>query len=357
MARRKKPKLAVYPPRPHRRRWRIEIRDGVTGNRSRPSFDSEEEAWKDYHKALKEAAELDEPTLGELIEIYLTEQVEKGLRPKSIRSYMYHLEAFFEPILNINVRRLTPRRCEELYRLRRQGTAADSHRNGLARAKAFGRWLVKTGRLKKSPVKDVEPIGKRRRGKLQLVPGEARLFLNRAIELSGRGSDAAFACAVTLVMGLRPSEITRRVVRDVDAATRLLFIEEAKTEHGNRRVEIPAVLWPQFEQRIQGREAQSQLLPGESDGGFHCEQWVGKFSKRLCQRLGLPEVCAQGLRGTHATLAREAGSTGHAVAMQLGHGDSRVTDAHYTKASAVERSRQRRALEVLVGGAEWGKDG
>ena len=76
MARRKKGRISVYVPRKHHNRWRFEVRDGVTGSRSRPSFDTEAEAWKAYHQAVREAAAFEEPTIEELVVQYRQYQIE-----------------------------------------------------------------------------------------------------------------------------------------------------------------------------------------------------------------------------------------------------------------------------------------
>ena len=69
------------------------------------------------------------------------------------------------------------------------------------------------------------------------------------------------------------------------------------------------------------------------------------------RRLGcVPVVCPHGLRGTHATLAEDAGEAAEAVTRQLGHTDHRVTAGHYLAPGTVERGRARRALRVLQGG-------
>lgn len=54
-----------------------------------------------------------------------------------------------------------------------------------------------------------------------------------------------------------------------------------------------------------------------------------------------------GLRGTHASLAAEAGITGHHVAMALGHESERTTQAHDLRKGAKEVVTQRRALTLL----------
>lgn len=153
-----------------------------------------------------------------------------------------------------------------------------------------------------------------------------------------------------LFLGLRQNAITLRLARDVDPVTRTLYVRGDKTRAGDRQLEIPDLLWPHFEARIEDREAKEPLLPApKSRDGFHHKDWVRKNTQRFCKQLGIEEVTAQGLRGTQATLAEDAGVSAHTVAAQLGHESTTTTHGHYTKPETVERSKQRRALATLGG--------
>jgi integrase len=57
--------------------------------------------------------------------------------------------------------------------------------------------------------------------------------------------------------------------------------------------------------------------------------------------------CAEGLRGTHASIAADAGESGIAVAQSLGHTSFATTTRHYATADAVAGGRQRRVEEAL----------
>jgi hypothetical protein len=56
------------------------------------------------------------------------------------------------------------------------------------------------------------------------------------------------------------------------------------------------------------------------------------------------------MRGLHATLAVEAGATGHVVAASLGHEDFRTTTTSYAKRGAGDAVKHKAALKVLTGG-------
>ena len=89
------------------------------------------------------------------------------------------------------------------------------------------------------------------------------------------------------------------------------------------------------------------LWPGESESGHRELTWLRKGLAKLCKQAGVLVVCPHGLRGTHATLAEEAGTAGEAVARQLGHTSHRVTEDHYLERGTVERARGRAVLQVV----------
>ena len=72
--------------------------------------------------------------------------------------------------------------------------------------------------------------------------------------------------------------------------------------------------------------------------------------RRICVASGVPAVSAHGMRGLHATLAMEAGVSGHAVAASLGHESVGTTVRSYADVEAVQGAQQRRMLKVLAGG-------
>lgn len=163
--------------------------------------------------------------------------------------------------------------CRQAYRSERDPLQNADTDTGLSRKGAFAQ----------QPAADVEPVGRRKKGKRQLRAGEAVKFLDRALDLASQdnpASDGALASAMALLMGLRAQEISRQVVRDVDLHARVLHVEDAKTEAGNRRVEIPEVLWPHVEKRLDGTDPFEPLFPARSKDGFHHKEWVGESWKR-----------------------------------------------------------------------------
>ena len=54
--------------------------------------------------------------------------------------------------------------------------------------------------------------------------------------------DGAVAALMSLLMGMRVSKIADRIVRNLDDDGRLLWITDAKTQAGVRRLQVPETL-------------------------------------------------------------------------------------------------------------------
>ncbi len=221
----------------------------------------------------------------------------------------------------------------------RHEVGVDTHRNGLVAAKMFGAWCVKQGWLKTNPAEDVEPVGQRSRGKKQLRIDETRKLVDLCITKANEGDDAAVGVMTALLMGMRVSEVTDRVVRDLDDEGRLLWIEVGKTKRSRRTLEVPALLRPYLLALAKGRDPDDQLITREKTprGNKRGRQWLRHWLAELCGEAKIPTVCMHSLRGLHATLATEAGVSSHAVASALGHTSPVVTQAHYIKEGTTRR--------------------
>jgi integrase len=176
---------------------------------------------------------------------------------------------------------LTPRLARELLARRRSEVAIDTQIGELATARTFASWCVDQGWLPSDPFDGLEVTGTRARGKAQLRIDEARRFVETALS---EGDERGLTAAMALLMGLRASEITNRVVRDVDDGARVLWIERAKTRAGDQRLEVPEVLQPRLAALISGRDPDAPLF------GDHDRHWVGYHARRLCRLAKVPVV-------------------------------------------------------------------
>ena len=216
----------------------------------------------------------------------------------------------------------------------------------------FFDWCVGRQYLKKNPFKGIKIVGKKREGKEQLRMDEARLFLERALEiadgasLDGRPTSqqrmAVLGAASALLLGFRNGEVVARTVRDLDDDGHVLWVQDAKTRAGTRRVEIPDALRTYLVKLAEGRDRTAQLFDGLTREGLRY------WTRKLCRDLGLPRVTPHGLRGTHATASMRPHANPHEVAAALGHASFAVTERHYAKREAITSARQEAAVDSLL---------
>jgi integrase len=152
-----------------------------------------------------------------------------------------------------------------------------------------------------------------------------------------------------LLMGMRASEVTDRVVRDLDDNGSLLWIEVGKTKRSRRTLEVPAVLRPYLLALAKDRAPDEQLITRKQTKRRNkCGRyWLLYWLRAYCDEAKVPEVCVHSLRGLHATLATEAGISSHVVANALGHSSPAVTQAHYLKPGTKQRVNTRRVVQKL----------
>ena len=351
MAQRTKGERALGP-YPIGRQWRVVV-VGAGGERDSRFYPTKERAEAVIKAVRKEFAREGQKTVQEALDAYEEYlSTDKGNKAVSVANTMYRLGTFF-PDKDMMLADLTSRGCERYYEdLRKRSTrnkkvfSVDSHRTILAAAKTFLRWCSGRPRrwVSRSPIEEVQGAGKRRHGKPQLRIDEARRWVGKAMELAGRGEPGAVAALVSLLMGMRASEITTRVVRDLDDGGKLLWIPDAKTEAGKRTLQVPEVLQPYLKALGKGKAPQEKLF------GEHWRDWVRKWVGRICRAAGVPEVTAHGMRGLHSTLALEHGASAHVVASSLGHESFSTTLESYAKPEALAGARQRRVMTVLEGG-------
>jgi integrase len=206
---------------------------------------------------------------------------------------------------------------------------------------AMTAWCVKQEWIATNPAANVEPIGQRNRGKKQLRIDEARKLVDVCIRRANEGDEAAVGALTSFLLGLRASEVTDRVVRDLDDNGRLLWIEFGKTKRSRRTLEVPALLRPYLLALAKDRPADAQLISRtifERTGKKRDRHWLLYHVERLCAEAEVPVVCTQSLRGLHASVATDAGATSHVVASALGHSSPAVTHAHYIDGATARRA-------------------
>ena len=377
-------KWGIYGPEKHRRKWRVRVCPPDGPGRSR-GFDTREAAqayreqvetelsnrdaqhraaclFAEAEAALTEARAVEgkQKTVSEAIEHYeLYLRDTRGLRAASVITAIYRVRGLLRPLVSVNVARVTSTAAAEAYKERADaGVSPATHRGELKEVRRLWRWLVTKRWVVANPWSAVEPKGKVPKGKAQLRDHEVERVERLALDMArgkGVGTDhwvenrrtGPLAVLVALYLGPRPLEVVNLTVRDVG---NVLYVDGTKTSNAKRRVRMPPVLATLLHQHAAAcqERGQERLFP-------HSRDWLRGWVKRLCRLAGVPEVCAQSLRGLHATLATEAGETGLAVARQLGHGSPTVTYDHYITHEAAEAARIRATLSEL-GVAKMGRE-
>lgn len=331
----------VYGPYPHRSRWRVVIVN-ARGIQTAESCATQEEAERLKRELDRELDKERGLTVQEAIDAYEVHLRHKR-KPRSVDTTVGRLEMFFGPLIVRPMAWLTPPVCRERYGALMPTCAPDTHLNALSESKAFAKWCCTTGYLRRSPLEDLKGEGKKHAGKPQLRIDEARKWIIVALGMAERDHRAAAAC-VTLLLGVRASEVAERVVRDLDDDGHLLWIPDSKTDAGRRTLEVPGPLRTILLALAHGRDPGDRLFPRVS-------RWVVRgWVQRICTLAGVPVVSAHAMRGLHSTIAVHAGATSHLVASALGHASKVITERHYLDGEIAGQAKQRAALRALSGG-------
>lgn len=334
-----------------RKRWHVAAFD-ARGERSDAYCEDESEV-EQINETLRKELGLEGPiTVGKALEEYEAWQVARGKKGGSIATTQTRLSA----LCGADGGRLCGVRAAEAYAAFAARTSVDTHRNALGEARTFGAWCVRRQHLARNPWKDVEPVGKRRKGKAKLRVDEARALMATCMRLD---DEAAVAAMCGLLLGFGASEIVERVGRDVDDGGAILWMDHGKTENRERNVEVPLLPEPLEPEWLRRKLAELAAEAGpagylwragsRSKKAHRDRNWVLDNVKRICRLAGVPEVTSHGLRGTNATIARSQGATSAMVAAALGNTEA-VAKAHYIGPGAAETGRSKRALQVLAGG-------
>ena len=344
-----KPMRRIHGPYRHHERWRIKIVERSTGRVTHETYSNEEEARAAIKVLQRQISRESGVSAGDALDLYEKYLVEKGNKPRTIVTTMYRLRRFFKAVTRLALVGLTPSTGQKLYEefagsktQRGQAMSVDSARNTLAEAKTFLSWAVSRGWARANALADVRGIGKRRRGKPQLTVDEARSWMATGMEMAESGEGGAVAALMALLMGMRASEIADRIVRNLDDDGRLLWITDAKTQAGVRRLQVPAQLQPLLKRLAVGKQPGDRLF-----GPKATRYTVLRYVHRICKAAGVPVVPPHGLRGTHASLAMSAGATGDLVAAALGHESFTTTERHYARPEAIAAAQQSGALREL----------
>jgi integrase len=322
----------AYGPYPHRNKFRV-IVVGADGVRVTSTYSSEATARRIVAEVNAEAIGR---TVSGAIEAYLAQSTSKTRSKKTVEHRLRGLTGERDRLL----RKLTPQVARELFASRALETSGDTQFHELASARAFAAWCIEKGWIHADPFAGLKPTKPRKRGKPQYRIDEARKLLDVCL---AEDTPAATAVALALLCGLRASSVTARMVRDLDDGARVLWIENDKTDAGDRRLEVPEILRARLAALAAGRPGGARMFEGTN------RHWLRYHTRRLAKKAGVAILSPHSLRGTHASLARPVVPVEH-VARVLGHAGTAVTQRSYIAPGLEQTLDQRVVLSVLDGG-------
>jgi site-specific recombinase XerD len=315
--------------------FRVRVTDLVT----KQSFDRYYGTYKDAHQAAGKLQRGYKRSIGiplsEAFKSYSNAMQLKGNKPSSIAVTMDRITAVLASVPGVT---LTGDIDSSMllsawrYYLENRNPSINTQVGALTETRCFLNWCHKNNLVKDPDLMvGIEVVGKRNKGKEQFIGiDESRKFVMKAIELGDAG---AIAAATALLMGMRASEITDRKVCELDDGGKVLVITASKTAAGVRRVRVPEVLQPILVAMCIGKESSDKIFGNDAD-----RHWLRYAVSRVCKAAGVRSITTHGLRGTHASLAVEAGVAGVAVAASMGHESFRVTKECYASAESVSRA-------------------
>jgi integrase len=206
--------------------------------------------------------------------------------------------------------------------------------------------------------------GKRRRLKASR-PRRTWLELHEVQALLAGGGKHRALLATMILAGLRVGELSALRWRDVDLAGGKLRIEDAKTDAGERVIDVSPLLLDELKlhRADSTRTAPTDLVFGTSVGTVRnrsnvtrqiLQPAIERANVELVDagRPPLEGITNHSLRRTFASLLYEAGASPAYVMSQMGHTDPALALEIYTKVMERKRDVGER-MDALVRGAQW----
>ena len=341
---RQRAKDRVIGPYLHGKKYRVIVL--AYGQKHYQHFETEREA-SDFIKCARRELFLDATTIQQAIEEYELFMRSK-CKPLTARSTIDFLSRFFDD-KTLSINNVDKKIIEKNVLIRSAKVATDTVASELRTSKTFLRWCAYRGWVSRGLIAqlgEIKVVGRRSKGKKQLTIDESRKYLKAAIEGANAGEIGCVVAMCPLLLGIRSREILDRQIRDLDDDGKVLWIRDAKTDAGNRRILIPDVLKHHLIKLSIGKTSEDYLIPGRYRGR-RATTWLNKWVGIVCARAGVVRVCAHGLRGTHATLATSIGVSSRVVAESLGHVSDTITHEHYIKRDSKINSAQQATWSVI----------
>jgi len=310
--------------------------------------------------ALEEKRNIEERICNITIGMAINEY-EQHLQEKQTIGYaetIRRLRLFF-PDHDMMLGRITAERGKKWYERFRERKRHDGepisvayHRAALINARSMLTWCIDERHwLRDNPLAKVKGIGKRRSGKRKPTGNELRAWYAFVWARVERGDDAAIAIMMQLAMALRSSDLTRRLVRDVDLDGTQLIVEDGKSEKSNEPRIIAEKLRPHVQRLVVGRGSMEPLFKTtRTKDGHHDDHWLWQAQERFCRLAKVPHFCPHALKGVSGTVLAKRGAGGDLVMEHLSHEDQKTTRRHYVDGGVIEAAQAEQAFKVIAGG-------
>ena len=330
---------------------------------------TQKELLEKLHRSIEEydGAELTEEsrmTLGEWLEIWLTECAEPAVRPSTFESYQAYVRDKIGPYLGEKeIRKITASDVQSLYqKLKKEGGAEGGPLSGATVRRVHSvlhqamKVAVDRHLIVKDPTKDVTLPKKESTPRTILNDAQLELFLE-AIKQDPQWHDFFYT---ELTTGLRLGEICGLMWTDFDEKKGTLsirrtlhekrgggyYVGDTKTYAGTRKILLPPSTVELLRDRKKGSYSawifhdplrpEAPVNPGAAY----------RQLKKLLVENGLPDLRFHDLRHTFATHALTSGVDAKTLSGILGHTQTSFTLDTYTH---VTGDMHRRASEIVGG--------
>jgi integrase len=289
-------------------------------------------------------------TLGQFLDIWLSEIVKPSVRPWTYRGYEVHVRLHIKPVLGqIALERIEPAHVQALLnRKLKEGLSSKSVRYVRGTLRAALQQAVRWGYLGRNAAALVDGPRIERYEIKPFDATEARRLLDALV-----GDRLRALYSVALTMGLRQGEALGLRWQDVDLSMGFLHVRkqlqriegkfelvDLKTNRSRRTLVMPATIVKQLrDHQVQQAKEQKgldhqpsgfDLVFTRSDGGPLDGTVVTHQFHRLLDRVGLPQRRFHDLRHSCATLLLAQGVSPRVVMEILGHSQIALTMNTYT---------------------------
>lgn len=317
-------------------------------------YETKEAAERDRRGCLAERTRAQSgPTIAEAVKLYLAHLKRQDRTPQTLRTTADLIKGFWPdqaaPLASVSESDYEAMIAKPHPTKERPYYSAAFHHQALIRAKAVCNFAVRKGLLKSSPLAEVEPQGRARKGKLHLTLDEVALWTAEALRRARSGDETALACLLCWLLGFRAGEACAPSVRDLDAGGTILWttgktgrrkvlLTSAKPEAQALLTELRALLG-EAAARARGEGRIAPLLQTN-----RLKVWRGV--KAICRAAGVPEVCPHSFRGLHAAIRVQSGEDVGSVAASVGN-SARVLGDHYLKPGDAAQGHLAQVLPLI----------